>query len=126
MQSHAFETLKQLDHLILTDINDILQREACNECNIYLYHVGNSWFAFEKSAYLLQLLSDQVDATICIEISGRPYPIIFNSISASHLKSIKSTAPPQGSSAKYLKLLTEPLSHPLFNTWYSLIINGEI
>lgn len=126
MQSHAFETLKQLDHLILTDINDILQREACNECNIHLYHVGNSWFAFEKSAYLLQLLSDQVDAPICIEISGRPYPIIFNSISVSHLQSIKSTAPPQGSSAKYLKLTTEPLSHPLFNTWYSLIINGEI
>lgn len=126
MQSHAFETLKQLDHLILTDINDILQREACNECNIHLYQVGNSWFAFEKSAYLLQLLSDQVDAPICIEISGRPYPIIFNSISASHLQSIKSTAPSQGSSAKYLKLLTEPLSHPLFNTWYSLIINGEI
>ena len=126
MQYSGFETLKQLDQLILTDIKDILQREADNESHIHLYHVGNSWFAFEKSAYQLQLLSDQVEAPICIELKGRPYPIIFNSISASHLKSIKSTTPSQGATAKYIKLNTEPLNHPLFNTWYSLIINGEI
>lgn len=40
-------------NLLKTRLPEILSKETDNQSSIYLYHIGEYWVAFEKSAYWL-------------------------------------------------------------------------
>ena len=73
-----------LEALLSRYIKEIMSRESVNTNTIHLYNTGDYWVSFEKSAYMLQRLSQDVD-TATINHPAYPFPIIMATVSDSEI-----------------------------------------
>jgi len=69
----------RLMEFLETRQKSILEREADNLNNVYLYGMGNYWVAFERSAYLLCRLFPQ-SGTSVIRFASFPFPVVMASV----------------------------------------------
>ena len=110
----GIQNLMRIETLIAQDLSDILSKENDNTNNINLYNNGEYWVAFEKSAYQLEQISDNVNSTVVIRLKDRPFPLIFNTISNNDAKMFSK----QTKQHHFLQLPTKSLNSQSFNAWY--------
>ena len=70
----------KLNTLLTKDLKNILKKELHNENRVNLYGVGEYWVAFEKSAYLLEQMTNGEDEPIVFHIKGYPFPVMMHNI----------------------------------------------
>ena len=110
----GMQNLMRIETLIANDLQDILQKKNDNENTINLYNIGEYWVAFEKSAYQLEQISDNVDASVVIRLKNHPFPLIFNTISSRVVRKLYK----KSATAQFLQLPTSTLNRDTFKNWY--------
>lgn len=122
MQSAGIQNLMRVDSLIASDINNILIREKDNDHSINLYNAGDVWVAFEKSAYLLEQLSDNMDMTMVIHLKDRPFPVIFNLITDASLQQLSKHTTSIRFSHNHIQILTDSFDYNDYKAWYRELV----
>ena len=77
---HRPKPLNTLDYvsiLLQKSSKTIMKREYDNENRIHLYGVGQYWAAFDKSAYLLEKMTNEESDTTVFHFKDYPFPILM-------------------------------------------------
>ena len=78
--TRATKTLHTLDYvsmLLQKSSKTIMKREYDNENRVHLYGVGQYWAAFDKSAYLLEKMTNEESDTTVLHFKDYPFPILM-------------------------------------------------
>lgn len=114
----ALNTLDYVSRLLQKSSKTIMQREGGNENRIHLYGVGQYWAAFDRSAYLLKIMTNNENDTITLRCKGYPFPILMY---CSHYEKVKDLCRKHVMAKQtpdYLQLVTHPIDQHSYKRWY--------
>ena len=114
-RSTGMQNLMRIESLIANNIQNILQKENGNQNHIYLYNAGELWVAFEKSAFQLEQISDDINTTMVMRLKDRPFPLVFNTISDTKVQGL---CKQKRTLQKLIQISASPMDHEMFNNWY--------
>ena len=118
-ESSGMQNLMRIESLVASKLQNILSKESDNVNHIYLYNAGELWVAFENSAYQLEQLLGDADATIVMRLKNRPFPLVLNTISDIKVRGLyKKGNPLQG----FIKLPASPMDKETFQNWYRELV----
>ena len=106
-----------LEALLSRYIKEIMSRESVNTNTIHLYNTGDYWVSFEKSAYQLQRLSQDVD-TATINHPAYPFSIIMATVSESELTKKCGNMSYKNKQSGYVAIPTSEITLSKYNKWH--------
>ena len=108
----------KLNTLLTKDLKNILKKELHNENRVNLYGVGEYWVAFDKSAYLLEQMTQEDDAPMVLHIKEHPFPLIMYNIHYHMVDDICRKHIMAQKSLEFLQLVTHPIDDNSYAKWY--------
>ena len=106
-----------LEALLSRYIKEIMSRESVNTNTIHLYNTGDYWVSFEKSAYMLQRLSSDVD-TATINHPAYPFPIIMSTVAESELTKKCVSLSYKNKQSGYVAIPTSEITLSQYTKWH--------
>ena len=116
----------KLNTLLTKDLKNILKKELHNENRVNLYGVGEYWVAFEKSAYLLEQMTNGEDEPIVLHIKGHPFPVMMHNIHYHRVDDIRRKHIMAKKSLEFLQFVTNPIDDNSYAKWYREYVIDEI
>lgn len=111
-------TLNRVSNLLSTDLKKILGKEKDNNDHINLYDVGEYWVAFEKSAYMLDKMSDDGEMPLVLYLNAHPFPIVMRCIHYLKVNNMCKRHVMAKKQLEYLQFLTQRTDDASYNKWY--------
>lgn len=124
----ATKTLCTLDYvsmLLQKSSKIILKRENDNENRIHLYGVGQYWAAFDKSAYLLEKMTNEENDTTVLRFKNYPFPILMYCLHYEKVKDLCRKHIMAKQNPDYLQFLTHPIDSQSYSRWYRELVVDE-
>lgn len=122
MQLH---TLDYVSMLLQKSSKTIMKRENDNENRIHLYGVGQYWAAFDKSAYLLEKMTNEKSDTTVLRFKDYPFPILMYCLHYDKVKDLCHKHIMAKQNPDYLQLMTHLIDTKSYNKWYREIVVDE-
>lgn len=123
--SESMNTLDYVSILLQKSSQTIMKRESDNENRIHLYGVGQYWAAFDKSAYLLEKMTNEECDTTVLHFKNYPFPILMYCVHYDKVKDLCRRHTMTKQDSEYLQLLTHPIDSHSYNKWYRAYAIGE-
>lgn len=126
--TRATKTLHTLDYvsmLLQKSSKTIMKREYDNENRIHLYGVGQYWAAFDKSAYLLEEMTNEESDTTVLHFKDYPFPILMYCLHYEKVKDLCRKHIMAKQNPDYLQLLTHPIDPKSYSQWYRELVVDE-
>lgn len=111
-------TLDYVQMLLEKSSKTIMTRENTNENRVHLYGVGQYWAAFDKSAFLLEKMTDDDDYVSIIRLKDYPFPILMHCVHYEKVKGLCRKHIMAKKSLEYLQLMTHPIDQQSYSEWY--------
>lgn len=115
----------RINTLLSTQLKNILKKEIHNDDRINLYDVGECWVAFEKSAYLLDTMTNESDDPIVLHIKTHPFPIVMRSIHYLKVNDMCRKHIMAKRQLEYLQFLTQRVDNNSYDKWYREFVIEE-
>ncbi len=106
-----------LMHLLDTRLLAIARRESVNDDRLLLYSSGDSWTAFDRSAYQLQLLFPGL-STFVVSHPGYPFAVVGVHLSGSELRRRFRGLRLVRAGSGCLSASVPPLDRAVYALWY--------
>lgn len=116
----------KLNTLLTKDLKNILKKELHNENRVNLYGVGEYWVAFEKSAYLLEQMTQEEDEPVVLHIKGHPFPIMMHNIHYHRVDDMCRKHIMAKKGLEFLSFVTKPIDDNSYSKWYREYVVEEI
>ena len=111
-------TLHRVASLLDSDLQKILKKEIHNNDRIHLYDVGEYWVAFEKSAYMLEKMTDAGEKPLVLYLKSYPFPIVMRSIHYLKVNDMCKKHIMAKRQLEYLQFLTKQTDDASYRKWY--------
>lgn len=121
----TLHTLDDVSMLLQKSSKTIMKREYDNENRIHLYGVGQYWAAFDKSAYLLEKMTNEESDTAVLHIKDYPFPILMYCLHYEKVKDLCRKHIMAKQNPDYLQLLTHPIDSKSYSQWYRELVVDE-
>ena len=124
----AHKTPNTFDHislLLARDSKVIMKRENTNENRVHLYGVGEYWAAFNKSAFLLEKLTNEECEAIIVRLKNHPFPVLMSCVHYEKVKELCRQHIMAKKTFEYLQLLTHPIDSQSYAQWYREYLTDE-
>lgn len=114
----SLNTLDYVQMLLEKSSKSIITRESTNENRVHLYGAGQYWAAFDKSAFLLEKMTDEESYASVIRLKNYPLPLLMHCVHYEKVKGLCRKHVMAKKSLEYLQLLTHPIDSQSYNEWY--------
>ena len=118
-------TLHRVASLLDSDLQKILNKEIHNNDRIHLYDVGEYWVAFEKSAYMLEKMTDAGEKPLVLYLKSYPFPIVMRSIHYLKVNDMCKKHIMAQRQLEYLQFLTKQTDDASYRKWYREYVIDE-
>lgn len=118
-------TLHRVASLLDSDLQKILKKEIHNNDRIHLYDVGEYWVAFEKSAYMLEKMTDAGEKPLVLYLKSYPFPIVMRSIHYLKVNDMCKKHIMAKRQLEYLQFLTKQSDDASYRKWYREYVIDE-
>ena len=118
-------TLHRVASLLDSDLQKILKKEIHNNDRIHLYDVGEYWVAFEKSAYMLEKMTDAGEKPLVLYLKSYPFPIVMRSIHYLKVNDMCKKHIMAKRQLEYLQFLTKQTDDASYRKWYREYVIDE-
>ena len=118
-------TLHRVASLLDSDLQKILKKEIHNNDRIHLYDVGEYWVAFEKSAYMLEKMTDPGEKPLVLYLKSYPFPIVMRSIHYLKVNDMCKKHIMAKRQLEYLQFLTKQTDDASYRKWYREYVIDE-
>ena len=126
-RSTQANTFARITTLLSTNLKSILKKEVHNDNRVNLYGAGEYWVAFEKSAYMLDKMTDKSDKPMVLHLQTHPFPIVMRSIHSLTVNDMCRHHIVAKKQLEYLQLMTQPTDDASYNEWYrEFVINKTL
>lgn len=122
------KTLNTLDYvsmLLAKNTKTIMTRENTNENRVHLYGIGQYWAAFDKSAFLLEQMTNRNSDVAILHLKDYPFPILMHCVHYEKVKDLCRKHVMAKQSLEYLQFLTHPIDSKSYNKWYREYVMDE-
>ncbi len=113
--------LNTLDHVLMLlekESTNILKRENANENLVHLYGVGEFWAAFDRSAFMLEQMTNQNSDAAILRLKDYPFPVLMYCVHYEKVKDLCRKHIMKKRGLEYLQFLTHPIDTDSYNKWY--------
>lgn len=111
-------TLDYVSMLLEKESVNILKRENVNENLVHLYGVGEFWAAFDRSAFLLEQMTNQDSDAAILRLKDYPFPVLMYCVHYEKVKDLCRHHIMKKKGLEYLQFLTHPIDSDSYNKWY--------
>ena len=118
-------TLHRVASLLDSDLQKILKKEIHNNDRIHLYDVGEYWVAFEKSAYMLEKMTDAGEKPLVLYLKSYPFPIVMRCIHYLKVNDMCKKHIMAKRQLEYLQFLTKQTDDASYRKWYREYVIDE-
>lgn len=81
---------------------------------------------FEKSAYLLEQMTNEEDAPIALQIKGHPFPVMMHNIHYHRVDDMCRKHIMAKKGLEFLSFVTKPIDGNSYSKWYREYVVDEI
>ena len=126
--SHTSRPLNTFDYvsmLLQKSSKTIIKREYDNLNRIHLYGVGQYWVAFDKSAYMLEKMTNEESNAAILHLKESPFPVLMYCVHYDRVKDLCRKYTMTKQNPDYLQLLIPPIDSTSYNQWYRELVVDE-
>ena len=121
----TLHTLDYVSMLLQKGSKTIMKRESDNENCVHLYGVGQYWAAFDKSAYLLEQMTNGESGMTILHLKDYPFPVLMHCVHYDKVKDLCRKHVMAKRGVEYLQFLTHPIDSESYKQWYRELVIDE-
>lgn len=124
--SKNLNIFEHLNRLFSKELNDILDRELHNKNRLNLYSLGEYWAAFDKSAYLLDQMTEEKVESSVLHLKNHPFPLLMCSVHNKKVKELSRNHIITRNHSDSIQLLSQTIDPAHYNNWYMRCMDDEV